>query len=75
MTAEELRIAVAKLGLNYAELGRRLGVATGTPSRWGRGLAPVPKMAQLLITQMLEEHGREVDACGRKDKHEICTNQ
>ena len=59
VNAEEFRIARAKLNLSYSEIARHLGVSRVTASRWARGASPIPRMAKLVIEQMLKEKKSE----------------
>jgi DNA-binding transcriptional regulator YiaG len=49
MTGEELKTLRAKLGLTQDELGKRLGVARVTVTRWEIGLRRVPELAARLV--------------------------
>jgi transcriptional regulator with XRE-family HTH domain len=49
MTAEQLRRALARLGISQREFARRLGVAPATVHRWIKGELPVPGYVAYVI--------------------------
>ena len=64
MTAEDFRVALARLKKNYKQIADELGVYTSTTARWGNGERPIPKMAVIIINGMLKdmEERRACDA-------------
>lgn len=65
MTPDELASALAELGWSQAELGRRLGMAPDTVSRWATGRVPMPVWLTAhmgLLLELRELHGRYISA-------------
>ena len=65
MTPDELASVLAQLGWTQAELGRRLGMAPDTMSRWATGKVPMPVWLTAhvgLLLELRELHGRYISA-------------
>ena len=59
MTGDELRDALATLGMRQRAFAARLGVAPNTVNRWIGGTVPVPRYAVAFIEVMLAEQRGE----------------
>jgi transcriptional regulator with XRE-family HTH domain len=55
MTGQELRVALAALGLSQRFLASELGVHTVTVSRWCGDALPVPKYVSAYLGKCLAE--------------------
>lgn len=55
MTAKELKGARQYLGLKQRELAEILGIAENSVCRWEIGKHKVPKMAEIIIKQLVEK--------------------
>ena len=65
MTPDELASVLAQLGWTQEELGRRLGMAPDTVSRWATGKVPMPVWLTAhvgLLLELRELHGRYISA-------------
>ena len=67
MTAEEFRVACARLNYSLKDMAARLQVSPVTCSRWAQGDARIPFTAQVVIRQLVENIGSG-DAGGECEK-------
>jgi len=59
MTGDELRDALATLGMRQRAFAARVGVTPNTVNRWIGGAVPVPRYAEAFIDVLLAEQRRE----------------
>ena len=65
MTAEEFRLAAARLNMNYSQIARDLKITPTTTSYWAKGKSRIPYTAEIVIRKMLDER------CGSNDDWEL----
>ena len=54
MTPEEFEAALKELGWKQADFCRMAGVDRNTPSRWMRGITPIPEWARRFLEMAKE---------------------